>query len=288
MSEETGREEKSKSSGLTKYRIVSWCIGIFCLGSVGFVIFIFVDAAKAYNWQPSTSPSDYIEFGLFVGALLTPIVAAASLLLFWKTLRVQMTELSESTMNLKLTAQANQSIVDQNDRLFQLRTLEDKLTRDFTNLDDIENLMFNEYDENGKAKTTSTGGSVSRSITSILANQSIEELLTINKSPEALQEFSNFVNHVLVLSTDFLEYIKLGGKAHHFMEDGNRLYDLTYYLTQLFPEHISKVEAISLNLRLQAIPIIHNKLAVEINKIDCFLEELIDSGKYADDQPRYL
>lgn len=289
---EGAQKEKPTKHGVTNLSKYFWVLvstGFFCLVLILFAAGLFIYQGLNQGWHLSENPSSYIEFGIFIGALLTPLVATASLFIFWKTLRVQMQELVESTESLKITAQANQGIVKQNERLFQLRSLHEKLSKDFPKLDKIEKLQLMSRNSDGSVKQTLYGDLEYKNIFHILLSEDIEFLQVVNTSQDALLEFNKFVNPILMLGTDFLNYIRLGGNAHHFMEEGNRLNDLTHSISVLFPNHIKKLESSILTQRLYWIHVINGQLKKELDAADDFLTSLLLSNEAAnDDHPRYL
>ncbi|RUO18719.1 hypothetical protein [Aliidiomarina haloalkalitolerans] len=263
--------------------------GLVAVLAVGVALYYFAYEGHDQNWVLSNEPKDYLDFGVFIGALITPLVAVVSLVIFWKTLRLQMVELVKSAKSLEQTAKANQSIVSQNERLFQLRALHEKLTKDFKRLDELEKYEMLKRGEGGELDLDRYGQYQSKLASEVLEQRDLEYLNQVNKNQKSLDELNGFANLLLMIGTDFLHYLSLGGKVHHFLEEGNKLNNLTYSVSRVFPNVEEILEDATLRSRLHSILVINEHLDQELDKNDGFLTSMVLKYKTdTDDQPRYL
>lgn len=262
-----------ESTGLMKYRVLSWCIGILCLASVTSVAYVFYSAAGEYGWQNSSRPSDYIDFGIFVGALLTPLVASASLLLFWKTLRVQMRELSESTANLRLSAEANQEIISQNEKLFNLRALHQRLVGELEGMEKLEYFELRAQDAEGKVHKNRFNFNVW--IKDTTRHMTLVDLLTqdINKA-----NLNDYLKLLLYYSADVLDYLKLGGKHGHIKKQTELLIEQIEPFIHFYPviENNERIDT-EVKQRIRAISAAAEKMIMAVAQGEDELSSLIFS-----------
>src|SRR5690606_6782925 len=118
---------KSDANQLERDKRLLSLFGSISLVFVLIAVSLFGIMGLLNGWAFSENPSDYIDFGIFVGALVTPLLALASLMLFWRTLRLQMDELKTSSASLKSTANTTAKLLKQEKDLFDLKILHERV-----------------------------------------------------------------------------------------------------------------------------------------------------------------
>lgn len=258
-------EEHSESLGC--YNAILWIVGLLCLTLFIISFGFFLIRGWSAGWSLSESPRDYLEFGAFAGALLTPLVAAASLLLFWKTLRFQMTEF--------------RGIVNQNNRLFQLKVLHERLPRDFTALEKLKTLQIEQVDAEGDVILGRTGGSVLHYTPFVeLSNESQTlkyKLANIEQSETQLVHWLDYLHKVLIFGSDVLKYKELGGAVHHFPQEIAELRKFTSPFFEMRDDLPEMFESPEIRQKLKALSSLDEKLSMVSTEVDESISRLLFS-----------
>ena len=217
-------EKHLKQTGLL------WLItltGLVAVLAVGIALYYFISEGRSQGWALSREPSSYIDFGLFIGALITPLVAVVSLVIFWQTLRLQMIELVKSAKSLEQTASANTEIISQNEKLFKLKVLYQRLSKQFDEIQEVKSLELIAYNEDGGVNQMHTGNPVSFNITNSISKPKVnEQMLTMLKNSKNAKVFDEYTFKLMSYAADALEYLELGGRYGHIQRQVTEILDL--------------------------------------------------------------
>lgn len=242
-------QESGSPSGedtLKPYNWVLWLAGGLSAALCLAMLVVFIAQSIRLGWSFAESPINYVDFGIFIGSLMTPVVAAASLLLFWKTLRVQIRELKVSSESLKSASLTTQRLLQQERDLFELRQLNEVITASHDTVLQLRQKAFvitdKEYDP-----VTETGG-VRESFETLVPFRSLTDpsepidqdqllkkaLLYDNQNLEA------HLNLIINLSSNLVKYAHFGGDISHVKSS----YDEMLRITEPFCTREDDLEAL--------------------------------------------
>lgn len=215
---------------LSRYHKLLWGIAIATFICVVIFVVLYSYYSIRLNWSLSRSPSDFNEFGVLIGAVLTPLIAAGSLLLFWKTLRLQMKELAVSTKSLKSTAETTQKLLTQERDLFELRQLSQVINDRKSQIFNLKEKVFRTSGESYEPITEK--GPESLTLLQIFNVEDSEDTKIIeNRLLKVLQFdedlFKAYLNEILYYGTFLLKYEQLGGDYVYFSDFYDEFIELT-------------------------------------------------------------
>jgi uncharacterized membrane protein len=236
-------------------------IGLFVV--IGFISVFLIQSSKL-DWHFSERPDDYITFGELIGALLTPIIALASVLLLWITLRVQMEELKKSNESLQRTSEATERVLEQEHKLFKVRLLDEFLRSRAPTVQGLKNnLSFN------VAKSDGQGGFNTERYSFDSLIELIEQGDDLKSATAHLENMLNesrldrvrlALQQVIDFGVDILSYYKYGGNVRHLNEVLEPLMDITQPISDYCDELIVLLAKYDLQGKIVAIDQLHARL----------------------------
>lgn len=222
--------QASSDKTLKTYNWVLWVAGGVSAAACLAVLILYIVQAIRFDWSLAKLPADYIDFGIFIGSVLTPVVAAASLLLFWKTLRVQMKELAISSKSLQSTAATTERLLKQERNLFELKQLNRVIDESKSIITQLGNEMFSvtahEFDP-----VTEKGGEQLRFEKLVAFNNLTNSYETKGGLRSALEldrkKLERHLNLIINLGSNLLKYARFGGDLTHIKSSYAELMRLT-------------------------------------------------------------
>jgi len=239
-------QESGTPSGedtLKPYNWVLWLAGGLSAALCLAMLLVFIAQSIRLGWSFAESPINYIDFGIFIGSLMTPVVAAASLLLFWKTLRVQIRELKVSSESLKSASLTTQRLLQQERDLFELRQLNEVITASHDTVLQLRQKAFVITGE-GYDPVTGTGGG-RESFEKLVPFRSLTDPSDQDQLLKKALAYDNenleaHLNLVINLSSNLVKYAHFGGDISHVKSS----YDEMLRITEPFCAREDDLEAL--------------------------------------------
>ncbi|MDN7136387.1 hypothetical protein [Pseudidiomarina terrestris] len=244
-------------------------IGLFVV--IGFIS-VFVIQSSRLGWHFSENPDAYLNFGLLIGALLTPIIALSSVLLLWMTLKVQMEELRKSNESLQKTVESSESLVKQEKDLFELRLLQQNLLSNSDYISSLNSEMFAISDESYDPVTGTFNGRESFEVLKQF-NALFDPKGDSKRFSEALQfdhngKLKRHLKSIRSFGIDLIRYHECGGSLRHIQE----LLQPLMQATEPFYKHTMNLMRMAKTHKLEhlitQLASLHEKILIAIQQSD--------------------
>lgn len=267
---EDNQQTSSQTGKLNGYKWLLWIFGSMAAVGCLTALLLFIFRSQQFGWIISQTPSDYIDFGIFIGSIFTPLVATASLLLFWKTLRVQMKELSISSESLASTATTTKRLLEQESRLFELKQLSNVIAENGSIIASIGVERFCVNNEKYHPMHEYGGVEVSfEKLVTELDKSNLLDVLTVDR-----QKLNEHLDTLIMVSSYLLKYAKYGGDLTHYRQNCRQILDLTRPFFQsedlfvsLFKKHNLADKALTLSKLNEALTDYTIKTEVALSEI---------------------
>lgn len=249
-------------------------VGALILSLVIFFVsgVFFVWTGLSSGWEVG-GPESFGYFGSFIGGVLGPAVAAASLLLILKTLKVQMEEMAQTNESLALSAQLNKQNIQQQRNNFVMGWSLQRLSlqnlnalKDITYVYEEERTFFNAAPE----WVACTGG-----VCDFMSAASDErsQIFPIGQ----FSEIEKYLKRLVYLAVDTLDYLESGGNFHYKKDE---IAELLTLLKPFGSEQASLVESLKkleLLVYIKPLSSAYNKVSKQVAEKDDELLQKLES-----------
>jgi len=267
---EDSQQISSQTDKLNGYKWLLWIFGSMAALGCLTALLLFILRSQQFDWIVSKAPSDYIDFGIFIGSIFTPLVATASLLLFWKTLRVQMKELSISSKSLASTANTTKRLLEQERQLFELKQLSNVIAENKSTIDSIgaKSICLNDDDEHPAKQY----GGLTVSFESLVTELNEDNIISALRVD--LKNLSDQIDTLIMVTSYLMKYAEYGGDLTHYRPSCRQLLHLTQPFHQsedlfvgLFTRHNLVDKAKTLKTLNEALAYHQNRTEKKLSKL---------------------
>ncbi len=229
------------------------------------ILFLIAFGVQAYrlNWTIADSLTPFIDFGILLGSVLTPLLAFTSIYLLWQTLIIQMKELKLSSSSLQKTSETTQHILEQERKLFELRLLSEHLENSTTKIQSLEDGL----------EFQGTVNPISGAYSSQHGFKKITQLIEENKMEEAAEvlrqvlskggldyEVRSCLKDTISYGIDAVRYYDCGGNFRHILTIVHSLLKVTKPFYDYEEEYIDLLTPYNLRREVNTLNKLHSKL----------------------------
>jgi uncharacterized membrane protein len=260
-------------------RFIFWVSLISLFVVIGFIS-IFVTQSSRLDWNFSDEPNAYLNFGLLIGALLTPLIALSSVLLLWLTLRVQMEELRKSNESLQRTSEATERVLEQEQKLFEYRLLDEYLKENADNLVSLTTISFiftdDEFQYVVETNVSEKVAHIKKEFHELFDPKNSFDFFVDALTHDHNRIFEKCLYEIRAYGIDVLRYYRCGGSLRHILKQ----LKIILYLTGPFSEYELELTKIADKYKLHGLVKQLSKLHTELSQAQEFSDLLITGELY--------
>lgn len=235
---------------------------------------LFVLKGLTHRWVMG-GPAEFGYFGSFVGGVLGPAVAASSLLLILKTLKIQMDEMKQTNESLALSAQLNKDNIEQQRNNFVM-----SWSREHLNQSNLKALKRITYTSIGEIRHPISGhaefGPVQNFVVGYI-NATPEKRKTIRPIEGDVIKIEEYLKRLAYLASDAIDFMQSGGNFHHKKDDIAELIPLLQPFRNEVSSLCESLEKLDLNLYIMPLNVAHEKISNLVEEKDKELLRKLES-----------